>query len=212
MIRLDVVTVVERGRAVLNGASFDFAPGIWHIAEEDHGDARLLIDVLAGHCPVATGTVRCDGARSWPLAQVASLGAYLSGLDMIDILVSLYALERRATRRLFYDLFHEPEWLPIRFDRWPLKLQRRLGHIAMLAPVFDVYLLDVSPVLPDVEFYLRWRALFEQRIEGRSVIIASGDHRAAHRDFPGSRLLLADGTLRQVDGAIAPVRQALAAE
>ena len=46
------------------------------------------------------------------------------------------------------------------FDRWPQALQRQFGHIAFLAPAFDIYLLDVSPVLADADFYPRWRALF----------------------------------------------------
>jgi len=212
MIRLDDVTVIEHGRAILRRVSFDFAPGVWHLAEEHHGDARLLIDVLAGRRGVAAGVVRCSGARSWPLAQAASLGVYLSGLDMIDMLASLYALERRATQYLFQDLFDQPEWLPRRFDRWPQSLQRRFGHIAMLAPVFDVYLIDISPVLPDGEFYRRWRALFQQRVRGKTVIIASGDHHAARRDFPGPRLLLAGGSLSRAERGATPLRPALAAE
>lgn len=211
MIRLDGVTAIEHGRAVLDRASFDFTPGIWHLADEHNGDARLLIDVLAANRGVAGGVVRCEGARSWPIAQAASLGAHLNGLDMIDMLASLYALERRATQCLFQEMFDRPEWLPVRFDRWPPILRRHFGHIAILAPVFDVYLLDVSPVLPESDFYSRWRSLFQQRIAGKIVIAASGDHHAARRDFPGARLLLADGALRLGERP-APPQRALAAE
>jgi hypothetical protein len=209
MIRLDAVTLIERGRAVLSRASFDFSAGLWHIAAEPHGDARLLIELLAGQQAPAEGAVRYGGARSWPLGQSALFGSYLSGLDTIDALCSLYALERRGTVRLFHDLFAAPEWLTVRFDRWPPALQRQFGQIALLAPAFDIYLLDVSPVLPDIDFYRRWRALFQERAFGKTVIVASGDHRAALRDFPGERVTLAGGTLHREAAAAAP---AIAAE
>ena len=210
MIRLDAVTLIERARAVLDRASFDFSAGIWHVAAEPHGDARPLIDLLAGQLAPAEGLVRYSGARSWPLGQTALFGSYLSGLDMIDTLCSLYALERRGTFRLFQDLFADPDWLTARFDRWPPALQRQFGHIALLAPAFDIYLFDVSPVLPDAEFYGRWRALFQARATGKTVIVASGDHRAALRDFPGERLMLSGGTLRRAEAARAS--PAMAAE
>jgi capsular polysaccharide transport system ATP-binding protein len=211
MIRLEHVTLLERGRAVLDGVSFDFGSGVWHIAERQQGDARLLIDLIAGQRRPAAGTVRSEGARSWPLAQVAGFGTYLSGIDLIDMIVSLYALDRGDTVRLFRDLFPDATRLAQRFDRWPSGLQRRFAHIAILAPAFDSYLLDVSPVLAEPDFYPRWRALFLARTAGKPVIVADNDHRAALRDFPGERLLLADGTLRPADRTAA-VPPAMAAE
>lgn len=118
---------------------------------------------------------------------------------MIDTLCGLYALERHGTFRLFQDLFADPDWLTARFDRWPQALQKQFGHIAFIAPVFDVYLLDISPVLSDADFYRRWRALFLERAAGKTAIIASGEHRAALRDFPGNRVALATGTLNRAE-------------
>ncbi len=212
MIALDAATLVEHGRPVLNGASFDFAPGIWHVADERPGDARLLIELLAGHRAPAAGAVRCAGARSWPLSRTAPFGFALSGLDMIDALASLYALDRRATVRLFAAMMPDADWLSVRFDRWPQRLQRHFGHVAFLAPTFDVYLLDVSPVLPERELYERWRALFQTRIAGKTVVVTSGDHRAALRDFPGARLTLARGALHRAETAAERAPPAMAAE
>jgi hypothetical protein len=156
--------------------------------------------------------VRCKGARSWPLAQAASFGATLTGLDIVDTLCSLYALERRATLRLFRDLLADPDWLALRFDRWPQALQRQFGHIAFVAPAFDTYLLDVSPVLSDGDFYPRWRALFRARIAGKIAIIASGEHRAALRDFPGTKVVLAGGAVHRDEIASIDVSDVMAAE
>jgi ABC-type polysaccharide/polyol phosphate transport system ATPase subunit len=211
MIRLEHATLIERGRAVLDRVSFDFAPRIWHIAERQHGDARLLIELLAGQRRPATGTVRSAGARSWALAQVAGFGADLNGIDLIDMIVSLYALDRGDTVRLFRDLFPDAARLAQRFDRWPAALQRRFAHIAILAPAFDTYLLDVSPVLAEPDFYPRWGALFLARTAGKTVIVADNEHRAALRDFPGERLILADGTLRPAERTAA-TPPAMAAE
>lgn len=209
MIALDAVTLATRDRrVVLNGASFAFTSGIWHVAAEPPTDARLLVHCLAGQHEPASGAVRCDGARSWPLGQSAIFGAALSGLDMIDTLCGLYALERSGTFRLFQELFAAPDWLTARFDRWPRALQKQFGHIAFLAPTFDVYLLDISPVLPDADFYRRWRALFLERAAGKTVIVAAGEHRAALRDFPGERIVLAGGMPHRAE----PAPSAMAAE
>lgn len=203
MIRLDDITLIAHRRAVLDRASFHFSPGVWHIAGNPPGDARLLIYFLAGYHEPAGGAVRCAGSRSWPLGQTAPFGPALSGLDIIDTLASLYALERRATFRLFRDLLTAPEFLAVQFDRWPQASQRQFGHIAFLAPAFDIYLLDVSPALADADFYPRWRALFRARIAAKTVIVASGEHRAALRDFPGARLSLSGGLLHGGEATIA---------
>ncbi|MGH6991620.1 MAG: hypothetical protein ACREE3_17105, partial [Stellaceae bacterium] len=203
MIRLEEVSYAVRDHAgrriVLNRASFGFGPGIYHIAAAPTADARLLVQLLAGHRAPGDGRIRCSGPRSWPMAQFAPFGIYLTGLDGIDVLCSLYALDRPGTFRLFRELMTEPEWLRQRLDRWPSRAQRQFGQIALLAPVFDSYLLDLSPVYPEPNFQRRWAPLFRQRIAGRTVIIASGEHRAALRQFPGRHLLLTGGTLHQRD-------------
>jgi ABC-type polysaccharide/polyol phosphate transport system ATPase subunit len=216
MIGLDAVSLTtgyDHGRRViLDRASFAFTPGLWHVAAEPASDARHLVQFLAGsHRPVE-GNVACRGPRSWPLAQFAPFGPYLSGLDIIDTLCSLYALERRETFHLFHALFSQPDWLAVRFDRWPVSLRRRFGHIAFLAPAFEVYLLDATPVLPDRDFYRRWRTLFLERVAGKVTIIASGEHRAALRDFPGERLLLSGGKLRRVSQSPSELAPTMAAE
>jgi hypothetical protein len=216
MIRLDAVSFEVREhagrRAVLDRASFTFGPGIHHVASEPAGDARHLVQLLAGYRAPSGGRIACRGPRSWPLAQFAPFGVYLTGLDIIDTLCALYALERRGTFGLFRALMPEAEWLERRFDRWPQPVQRQFGHVALLAPVFESYLLDVSPVLPDADFYRRWADLFRRRIAGRSVVIASGHHRAAWRDFPGTRLILTQGGLHPAEGEASGAHPALAAE
>lgn len=201
MIRLDRASLSVRAgterRAVLDDASFDFGPGIWHLSAAPAGDARLLVGLIAGHYPLDAGSIRRDGLCSWPLSQAAALGPGLTGLDLIDLVCSLHDLERRVTFDFFRDLIEAPDLLGQRFDRWPQAAQRQFAHTAFLAPEFDAYLLDVSPVLPDGAFYRRWRALFGARIAGKVAIIAAAEHRAARRDFPGHRVRLAAGALRR---------------
>ncbi|HEY5210120.1 MAG TPA: hypothetical protein VIJ42_11835 [Stellaceae bacterium] len=201
MIALDGITLHDEGRVILDRVSVTFGPGMWHLAAAPARDARVLLHLLAGQQAPFGGTVRCRGARSWLLGQFAPFGLHLRGLDIIDTLCSLYALERRGTFRLFHDLLEQPEWLAVRFDRWPRALQRQFGHIAFIAPAFDNYLLDVSPVLPQPDFYRRWRILFGARVAGKTVIIASGEHRAALHDFPGERMTLGAGRLHAAGDA-----------
>ncbi|HEX4111621.1 MAG TPA: hypothetical protein VH020_03720 [Stellaceae bacterium] len=214
MIALDAVTLTVREnqaqRALLDRASFRFTPGIWHIAADPPGDARHLVQFLATCREPAAHGIRCDGPRSWPLAQFAPFGPYLTGIDIIDAMSSLYALERRGTVRLFQYLIDDADWLLARFDRWPPVLQRQFGHIAFLAPAFENYFLDISPIFPDDAFQRRWQPLFHERIAGKTVIIASGQHRATLRDFPGQTLALSGATLRGTGATVPP--PALAAE
>jgi len=212
MIALDTVTLRGEGRSILDRVTFTFGPGIWHLAAAPSRDARLVLHLLAGQCAPAGGDLRCRGARSWLLGQFAPFGVHLRGLDIIDTLCSLYALERRGTFRLFHDLLEQPQWLTVRFDRWPQIPRRQFGHIAFIAPAFDNYLLDVSPVLAQPEFYRRWRTLFDTRIVGKTAIIVSGEHRAALRDFPGERLTLSEGRLHPARDATAALPPAMAAE
>jgi hypothetical protein len=205
MIALDAVTLTapdsQTRRAILDRASFRFTPGVWHIAADPPGDARLLVQFLASCPEPAERGISCDGPRSWPLAQFAPFGPYLTGIDIIDAMCSLYALEWRGTVRLFQYLIDDADWLLARFDRWPPAMQRQFGHIAFLAPAFENYFLDISPVFPDVDFQRRWLPLFRQRTEGKTVIVASGQHRAALREFPGQTLILSGAALRAGGGA-----------
>jgi hypothetical protein len=154
------------------------------------------MQVLADYREPDRGRVRCVAQRSWLLGQFAPVGMYLSGYDIIDTFCALYELQPRGTFRFFEQMMEEPDWLGLRFDRWPQATQRQFGHAAFLVPAFDVYLLDVTPVLPSADFYRRWRDLFRARIAGKTAIVASGGHRAALQDFPGRRLHLASGMLR----------------
>jgi hypothetical protein len=214
MIALDAVTLTARenqnARAILDGVSFRFTPGVWHVAADPPGDARLLVQYLATCRDPAAHGIRCDGARSWPLAQFAPFGPYLTGIDIIDAMCSLYGLEWRGTVRLFQYLIDDADWLVARFDRWPQLLQRQFGHIAFLAPQFENYFLDVSPIFPGENFQRRWQPFFRQRIAGKTVIIAGGQHRALLREFPGRTLILSGAGLRDAGGTMPP--PALAAE
>ncbi|HEY7990153.1 MAG TPA: hypothetical protein VID77_02095 [Stellaceae bacterium] len=210
MIALDCVTMVSHGRAPLRRASFDFTPGIWHVAAEQPGDARMLIHLLAGQIAPQEGAVCAAGRRSWPLGQTMPLGAALTGIDTIDTLASLYGLHRGETLALFRALLTAPVYLSARLERWPPALQRQFAQIAYLAPPLDIYLLDVSPILPDAKFMARWLPLFRERIAGKVAIVAA-EHRAALRDLPGARLMLRDGALRRI-GERDAIQSAMAAE
>ena len=208
MIELDrarFVDVRSERRAVLDSVSFQFSPGIWHLEATPAGDARTLIGVVAGHVPLAGGATRRHGLCSWPLSQVATLGAHLNGGDLVDLMASLHDLDPRGTTRFFRDMLDEPALLGERFDRWPQAAQRQFTHTAILAPTFDNYLIDMSPVLSDSDFYRRWRALFAARTDGKTVLMASGGHRAARRDFPGTILRLSHGVLRPAPEPVAPL-------
>lgn len=210
MIALDRATVLAGSRAPLWRASFDFTPGIWHVTAARPGDARLLLQLLAGQIVPQEGTVRAGGARSWLLGQTLPLGGALSGIDTIDTLASLYGLHRGETLALFRGLLREPGYLAAPLERWPVALQRQFAHIAFLAPEFDSYLLDVSPILPDAAFIARWMPLFRQRAAGKVAIVA-GDHRAALRDLPGTRMILRNGALHRI-GVPDTLQSAMAAE
>jgi hypothetical protein len=215
MIALEDVTLTvrehARRRIVLRRASHRFGPGVVHLSADPADDARLLIELLAGFCRAESGSVQGRGLRSWPLARFAPFGMYMTGLDIIDTLCSLYELERRETFQFFRRMLDQPEWLAQRFDRMPQAAQRQFAHTAFLAPDFAVYLLDLTPILPFAEFYRRWRPLFLDRIAGKIVIMATGDHRAAMRDFPGERLLLASGRLERAPIAFPIEREAVGA-
>ncbi len=208
MIRLDRVTLWSgngaQRRLVLDRASFAFTPGLWRIASEPASDAQRLVRFLAGYRAAEHGQIQSAGLCSWPIAQFAPLGMYLTGADLVDTLCALYALDRAGTFRFFQDMLDEPAWLGHRFDRWPQAAQRQFGLVAFLAPAFDVFLLDVAPVLRGANFAGRWRALFQERSAGKVAIFACADHRALGRDFAGTSLYLSAGALRRIEPAVLP--------
>jgi capsular polysaccharide transport system ATP-binding protein len=200
VIVLDNVTLpgagVSEQASVLDRVSVSLTPGIVHIEAEHAADRNRFIDLLAGRTRPKEGVVRARGRVSWPLGEVRGFWSRLTGYQSIDFFCSAFNLDRGDTFRFFHEIMDEPEWLKKGIDTWSRSALTQFMHASYIAPQFDVYLIRSTPVLPQQEFFLRWKLLFLHRVAGKTVIMGTG-HRAARTAFPGEVLWLRSGKLHR---------------
>lgn len=205
MIRLNNINLTildnERKRTILQDAAYTFDAPRTAILEGDPKLRSALIGLLAQQIKPQSGHIEWQGRLSWPVGRVQPFRSVLTGYQQIDFFSRAYDLPRRKTLDLIAALMDEPEFLGRSFVNWPSKAQMQFAYAMALAPQFDIYLFDGSIRLPFNPFYDRWKAAFLERIEGRMLIMATGQPTELPR-WCNTGVELCDLTLKPVDDII----------
>lgn len=180
LVGLNVTMRIPRGRYVLLAKQ---APA-----------RRPAIDILCGARPPQAGTVVWNGRPSWPIARPGFVRGRLTGFQCIAMVTRIYELDVALSTELAEDMLSNPEVLAEPMSEWDALSRHEFGHILALLPVFDTYLVDGAlPVRRDV-FTRKWRRLFDQRIEGKTLILAT-TRVGECKEFCDRALILRDGRI-----------------
>lgn len=164
-------------------------------------EARTLLDCLSGVEQPDQGSVVHHGLVSWPVGTNQAFHKKLSGYMNARFAAEIYSKSGCIDDdlRLIQELtgaddvtFHEP------LAAWKGQMRKSLELAVSLAFEFDVTLVSKISTWNHRALHpasVRIRELFEQRIEGRSVIIAAPGQTELALDYCDEGLVLLDGRL-----------------
>ncbi|WP_371747503.1 ATPase [Caballeronia sp. Sq4a] len=177
MIRLHAVTcssTIAGSRApLLSNADLDVAQGRYALLSRTPEAHRALIEVLAGLRRTRHGFVEHRGRVSWPLGRQGFIRGKANGLRMIEFVCALHGLPAKAAIELVADLITCPAHLELPMEHWPLATRQEVSFALALAPDFDVYVVDGALPHEASRFARLWRALFDERLVGRTLILST---------------------------------------
>jgi capsular polysaccharide transport system ATP-binding protein len=164
-------------------------------------EAQTLLECLAGVDKPDKGEVLHHGSVSWPVGTNQAFHKQLSGYANARFAAEVYSQPGRieADLQLIQELtgaddatFHEP------MGAWPSQLKKALELAVSLAFQFDVMAVgkisnwDHQAIHPQS---VRIRQLFEQRIEGRTLVMAAPGQNKFALDFCDEGLAIVEGRL-----------------
>lgn len=162
-------------------------------------EARTLLDCLSGVEQPDQGTILQHGLVSWPVGANQAFHRKLSGYMNARFAAEIYSQPGRIDQdlRLIQELtgaddltFHEP------LASWRTPMRKNLELAVSLAFEFDVTLVgkisgwDHRALHPAS---VRIRQLFEQRIEGRTLLVAAPGQNRLALDYCDEGLVILDG-------------------
>lgn len=164
-------------------------------------EAQTLLDCLAGVEKPDKGEVLHHASVSWPVGTNQAFAKQLSGYANARFAAEVYSQPGRieADLQLIQELtgaddatFHEP------MAAWPGQLKKALELAVSLAFEFDVMAVgkisnwDHQAIHPQS---VRIRELFEQRIDGRTLVIAAPGQNKLALEFCDEGLAIVEGRL-----------------
>lgn len=176
---IDLVDVSEQfeiyGRTVelLRGVDFHLPAGRYALLSRTPDLHRPLIDILAGTKTPTAGQVLIPGSISWPIGRQGFVRGRMTGRDVIDLVGDLYDVDREYTADIVTMLISRPDYVDERIERWPPYVRREFTFALALVPEFDTYVIDAPLPFEESRFTRLWQALFEERLVGKSLILAT---------------------------------------
>lgn len=177
MIALEKVSDEPRllgGRPCLaHEVDLDIPTGHYALLSRDPALKKPAVDLLAGLRPPERGKVHIVGLPSWPIGRAGFVRGKMRGRHVVALVARLYGLEVSLANAIVETLLTDPGPIEDRLDQWTPDFRREFGMAVALLPPFDVFVMESAfPFLKDRFTYL-WKALFEERIEGKMLIVAS---------------------------------------
>ena len=164
-------------------------------------EARTLVSCLSGVEPLDSGTLEQKGSVSWPLGTNDAFSARLSGYTNALFAAEVYSQPGQVDADLQQiqelaaipdTVYHEP------FGNWPSALKDSLRLAVSLAFDFDVITVarlagwDHRAIHPRA---VQIRELFEQRIDGRTLVVCANGQNGFALDYCERGLALVDGAM-----------------
>ena len=134
---------------------------------------RPVVDLLTGVRPPDEGIIRHDGRVSWAIGRQGFVRGRTTGANLIDLVASLYNVDAEFTNEVVSALLSRPECLDEPVEHWPPFVRQEFTFALALVPDFDVYVIDGPIPFEPTRFSRLWQALFEERIAGKTLILAS---------------------------------------
>jgi capsular polysaccharide transport system ATP-binding protein len=177
MIHLDSVTdhleLFGREVALFEDVDFDLPPGRYALFSQTPEYHRTIIDVLAGVRPPLRGRVQISRSISWPVGRQGMVRGRATGVTVINMIADLYGVDRADAADVVSLLIPRPDYINLPMETWPPYVRREFIFSLALIPEFDIYVIDTMLPFEESRFTRLWQAMFEERLVGKSLILAS---------------------------------------
>lgn len=169
----DEIEVFGQPITLLDQVDFHLPVGRYALLSSNPETRRFVIDVVGGIRPPREGQVIVNGSISWPIGRASIMRGRATGLDVITLIADLYDVEIDEAGDLVTFLMSQPEYLEMPVDKWPPHVRQEFNFALGLVPNFDIYLIDGQMPFDETRFTRLWQALFEERMVGKTLILAS---------------------------------------
>ena len=164
--------------AILYKVNVQIPQGRYALLADDNAFRRPVIDLISGTRPPTSGRVVRNGLCSWAIGRPSFLRGRTTGYELIRLVARLYHLDRRLCEGIVAEAVTDSERLDHPVTSWDASTYAEFGHILGLLPNFDIFVLDGVLPYRKGRFPGIWKALFEQRVAGKTLIMStsrSGD-------------------------------------
>jgi ABC-type polysaccharide/polyol phosphate transport system ATPase subunit len=198
----DVVEGVNKSYPAFRNLSLQIFPGErLGIFAVNGTEARSLVACLAGVEPLDSGVLVQDCSVSWPLGTNEAFSNRLSGYVNAKFAAEVYSLpgDIESNIRLIRELsgltdhlFHQP------LSDWPSAMKDALKLSVSMVFDFDVIAVsrlkgwDHRSIHPQA---VRIRECFEQRIDGRTLVMSANGQNTLALDYCDEGIALVNGEL-----------------
>lgn len=164
-----------------------------------------LLRIICQVEPPDSGSIRCEGTVSWPIAFTGAFPGALTGRENARFVSRLYGAPPGQVEAQTEDFAELGEYFDEPVRTYSSGMRGRLGFAVSIAVEFDYYLVDEATSVGDWRFTTKCMNAFRNRLQRSSIIMVSHSDDAVRRACDMGAVLT-DGTLTVYDD----IREAIA--
>lgn len=132
-----------------------------------------LLKMLAGSLDPDRGRIERYGRISFPLGFSGSFHPGLSGAQNVRFVARIYGVDTLALLQYVEEFAELGDYLHEPVMGYSSGMRARLAFGVSMGIAFDYYLIDELTAVGDATFRAKCRAVFDERLKGADVIMAS---------------------------------------
>ena len=149
-----------------------------------------LLRLIGGVEPPDEGSIRWDGAVSWPLGLAGTFPGTLTGRENARFVSRLYGAPPGEIEEFAEDFAGLGDYFDEQVRTYSSGMRARLGFAVSIAVEFDVYLVDEATSVGDWRFTAKCLKAFRDRREKSSIILVSHSEETVRRSCDMGAVLL----------------------
>lgn len=164
-----------------------------------------MMGMVAGAVRPDSGTIRREGAISWPLGFGSGFHPDLTGAQNVRFVARIYGMDTDALVDYVADFAEIGEFMDMPMRSYSSGMKARVAFGMAMGISFDWYLVDELTAVGDTRFKRKSLALFRSRLKDAGLVMVSHST-STIRQYCTSGLVLEDGRARyfaDVEDAIA---------
>jgi capsular polysaccharide transport system ATP-binding protein len=132
-----------------------------------------LMGMIAGLVRPDAGSIRIEGAVSWPLGLGGSFHQALTGAQNVRFVARIYGVDTEALIAYVADFAELGDFMDMPVRTYSSGMKARLGFGMSMGIAFDWYLVDELTAVGDSRFKKKSLALYRARLQDAGLLMVS---------------------------------------